>query len=89
MYIMSSLTRFALYTGMNNNLIRRTSEHKAGHGSRFTRIYKCTRLVYYEVYDDVRLAIEREKQIKAGSRLKKIALIESINPRWKDLFYEL
>ena len=77
-----------LYTGVTNNLQRRVMEHKAGTGSEFTKKYNVHKLVYFESGDDVNTAIFREKQIKAGSRQKKIELINSINPEWKDLFDE-
>ena len=74
-----------LYTGITNNLERRTAEHKRGTGSAFTRKYRITRLVYFEATDDVNAAIAREKQIKGWLRAKKIALIEAENPSWRDL----
>jgi putative endonuclease len=73
-YIVSSRTG-TLYIGMCNNIERRMWEHKSG----------CNRLVYYESFDDVRKAIDREKQLKGWRREKKIALIESLNPRWQGL----
>ena len=76
-----------LYTGVTNELQRRVLEHKAGK-SGFTKKYNVTKLVYFECGDDINSAIAREKQIKAGSRQKKIDLINSINPEWKDLFDE-
>jgi putative endonuclease len=87
-YIMTNAHNTVLYTGVTNELLRRVLEHKAGKGSGFTKKYNITKLVYFESGDDVNLAIVREKQIKAGSRKKKIELIESINPEWKDLFEE-
>lgn len=83
-YIMTNHSR-TLYTGMTNNLARRVAEHKAGLGSEFTRKYRIHKLVYYESTNDVRIAIEREKEIKDWLRAKKIALIESKNPQWHDL----
>jgi putative endonuclease len=74
-----------LYTGVTNNLMRRVCEHKTGTGSEFTAKYKLGRLVYFERFDDVRNAIEREKRIKGWLRIRKIALIVSGNPSWKDL----
>lgn len=87
-YIMTNVHNTVLYTGITNNLQRRVLEHKSGWGSRFTKRYSVTKLVYFECGNDVRTAIAREKQIKAGSRKKKIDLIESINPEWKDLYEE-
>lgn len=85
-YIMTTKSNTALYTGVTNDLQRRVLEHRSGKGGLFTKKYKIYKLVYYEIGDDIRSAIVREKQIKAGSRMKKIALINSINPNWDDLF---
>jgi len=74
-----------LYIGMTNDIDRRTIEHKRGEVEGFASKYHCDRLVYYESFDDVRNAIDREKQLKGWRRSKKIALIESRNPRWEDL----
>ncbi len=84
-YIMTNKYNTVLYTGVTNNLQRRVWEHKTGRGSKFTSKYRITKLVYYEETDDIRAAIAREKQIKGGSRAKKMALIESLNPTWRDL----
>jgi putative endonuclease len=83
---MSNKNNTVLYTGVTNDLRRRVTEHKSSEGSKFTSKYKITKLVYYECGSDINAAIEREKQIKAGSRQKKIDLINKINPEWKDLF---
>jgi len=83
-YIMSNRSR-TLYTGVTNNLVRRVHDHKYGQIQGFTKRYRLTRLVYFESTADVRAAITREKQIKGWLRAKKIALIRSLNPRWKDL----
>ena len=77
-----------LYTGVTNDLQRRVIEHRTGKGSSFTKMYKVTKLVYFESGDDIELAILREKEIKAGSRKKKVELINSFNPGWEDLFEE-
>ena len=77
-----------LYTGVTNDLQRRVLEHKEGKGGGFTKKYNLTKLVYFEYGDDISSAIAREKQIKAGSRQKKIDLINSMNAEWKDLFDE-
>lgn len=74
-----------LYIGMTNNIYRRALEHKGGEIEGFSHTYHCDRLVYYEGFDDVHKAIGREKQLKGWKRSKKIALIESTNPRWADL----
>jgi putative endonuclease len=86
-YIMTNRSK-TLYTGVANSLIRRVREHKLGIGSTFTAKYKLDRLVYFERFEDIRNAIEREKQIKGWLRIKKIALIVSVNPEWKDLSAE-
>ena len=75
-----------LYTGVTNDLVRRILEHKQKLIPGFTRRYNLTRLVYYEVTPDVRAAIAREKQIKGWLRRKKVALVESMNPEWRDLW---
>ncbi|MFN3467173.1 MAG: GIY-YIG nuclease family protein [Candidatus Brocadiales bacterium] len=77
-----------LYTGITNNLERRVFEHKHYLVEGFTKKYKITRLVYYEAVGDALTAIKWEKQIKGWLRKKKIALIESVNPKWKDLSAE-
>ncbi len=74
-----------LYIGMTNSIYRRAMEHKRGEIKGFASKYHCDRLVYYEKFDDVHKAIGREKQLKGWRRAKKIALIESVNPRWEDL----
>jgi len=78
-----------LYVGVTNDLIRRVYEHKEKVADGFTRKYNITKLVYYEVFEDIENAILREKQIKAGSRQKKVQLINSINRKWHDLYDEL
>ena len=86
-YIMTSNSG-TLYTGMTNNLQRRVYEHKSKLAEGFTSKYDVNRLVYFEIFGDVRDAIAREKQIKGWRRHKKLALIESMNPRWQDLSEE-
>jgi putative endonuclease len=78
-----------LYTGVTNNLIRRVWEHKEKVISGFTKKYNASKLVYYEIYEEIEKAILREKQIKAGSRKKKIDMINKMNPKWKDLYGEI
>jgi putative endonuclease len=73
-----------LYIGVTNSIFRRALEHKRGEIEGFASKYRCDRLVYYESFEDVHKAIGREKQLKGWSRAKKIALIESKNPRWED-----
>ncbi len=84
-YILTNKNHSTLYTGITNNLLRRIHEHKEKQVDGFTKKYNCTLLVYYEYFENIELAIQREKQIKAGSREKKEILITSINPYWKDL----
>jgi putative endonuclease len=88
-YILTNEHNTVLYTGVTNNLHRRVMEHRSGNGSGFTKRYKIHKLVYYEYGTDIQSAIMREKQIKGGSRQKKIDLIDSMNPDWNDLFDEL
>jgi len=83
---MTNKNHTVLYTGVTNNLLRRVLEHKSGKGSSFTKKYNIDKLVFFECGDDINVAIAREKQIKAGSRKKKVDLINSINKEWKDLF---
>ena len=75
--------------GVTNDLVRRVSEHKEGITPGFTHKYKVNKLVYFETTNSIDSAITREKQLKGGSRNKKIELVESINPNWQDLFLEL
>ena len=88
-YIMTNPRNTVLYTGVTNDLQRRVFEHKNKLVDGFTKRYNLTRLVYYEVSDNIEGAILREKQIKAGSRQDKIDLIESVNRDWHDLYDEL
>jgi putative endonuclease len=78
-----------LYTGVTGDLKRRAYEHREALIEGFTKRYKATRLAYYEVFDGPSAAIQREKQIKAGSRAKKMELIDSMNPRWRDLYEDI
>ena len=88
-YILANKKHGTLYVGVTNDLLRRISEHKSKKIEDFTMKYNVDKLVYYEVYDDMYNAISREKQLKAGSRNKKIELIEENNKNWDDLFYNL
>jgi putative endonuclease len=74
-----------LYTGFCNDIYVRALQHKSDEGGTFTRRYKCDRLVYYKQFKYVFSAIRAEKQIKGWKRVKKVALIESMNPKWEDL----
>ncbi len=85
-YIMTNYNKTTLYIGVTNNLVRRVYEHKHKLVDGFTKRYNLTILVYYEVFDNIENAIIREKQLKAGSRQKKIDLINSLNPSWNDLY---
>jgi putative endonuclease len=88
-YMMASKRDGTIYTGVTSNLSQRAYQHRQSLVPGFTSLYGCTRLVWYEYYERMADAIAREKQIKAGSRLRKIALIEAINPDWRDLYKEL
>ena len=84
-YIMANKRNGTLYVGVTSNLTKRVYEHKQAEKG-FTATYACNILVYYEVADSMEAAITREKQLKAGSRKKKLALIEAQNPDWADLY---
>ena len=86
-YIMTNNSK-TLYTGVTNNLNRRVYEHKNKLIRGFTFKYNITKLVYFEIFNDINQAIAREKQIKGWLRSKKINLIESVNPEWNDLSQE-
>jgi putative endonuclease len=88
-YIMTNKRNTALYAGVTSDLIRRVYEHREKLVDGFTKKYNITKLVYYEVFNDIEYAILREKQIKGGSRRKKIQLINGINQEWKDLYENL
>jgi putative endonuclease len=83
-YIMASRS-LNLYTGVTNNIYRRALQHKNGEIGGFTKKYNINRLVYYEIFEHIGNAIAREKQVKAWTRAKRLALIKSINPTWQDL----
>jgi len=88
-YILTNDYSTVLYTGITNDLKRRVFEHKEKLIEGFTGKYNVNKLVYYEVADSIESAIFREKQLKAGSRLKKLKLISSTNMKWNDLFDDL
>ena len=88
-YLMTNAHNAVIYCGVTNNLARRVYEHKNGLGGIFTKKYNVNKLVYYEVGDNVNAALAREKQIKGGSRKKKIDLVNGVNPEWKDLSDEI
>lgn len=87
-YIVQSASRRALYIRMTNNLHKRVWQHKTHAFAGFSDDYNAVRLVYWESFDDVRNAIDREKQLKRWRREKKIWLVERLNPDWKDLAAE-
>ena len=88
-YLVTNFKKSVLYTGVTSDLIQRIHQHKTKSLPGFTSRYNATILVYYERFTDIRDAIAREKQIKAGSRKKKIELINSMNPQWIDLYEDL
>ena len=88
-YIMTNKWNRVLYPGVTNDLKRRVCEHKAKLVEGFTKRYNVDKLVFYDLSQDVASAILREKQIKGGSRSKKIALVNGMNPDWKDLYDDL
>lgn len=88
-YMMANRRNGAIYVGVTSDLSRRVWQHKQGKGSAFTSRYGCKLLVWFELHSTMEQAILREKQIKGGSRRKKIRLIEEINPIWLDLFASL
>jgi len=88
-YIMTNKRNNVLYTGATNDLVKRAYEHKEKLVDGFTKKYNITKLVYYEGCGEVLSAIEREKKIKAGSRAKKAALVESMNREWRDLYEDV
>jgi len=88
-YILFNKRNGTLYTGVTSDLVKRTYHHKEKVIDGFSNKYDVDKLGYFETYDSIKTAIEREKQIKAGSRKKKIELIESMNPDWADLYERL
>ena len=88
-YIMTNKINTVLYTGFTSDLKKRIWEHKEKVIDGFTKNYNINKLIFFEIYNDPENAILREKQIKAGSRIKKVKLITGINPEWKDLYDKL
>ena len=88
-YILTNYEQTTLYVGVTNNLINRTFIHKEKFNKGFSQKYNLTKLVYYEVFSDITLAIAREKQLKGGSRQRKIDLIDKFNPNWDDLYAKI
>ena len=88
-YIVTNQHNTVLYTGVTSDLQKRIYEHKEKVVEGFTKRYNVNKLVYYEIFEDIENAILREKQIKGGSRAKKIKLIEGVNGKWRDLYLSL
>jgi len=89
-YILANLNRTVFYTGVTSDLVKRVAEHRAHLAPRsFAARYRVDRLVYFEPFQDIVSAIEREKQVKGWTRAKKVALIESGNRDWQDLWPEI
>ena len=88
-YIVTNHTNSVLYEGVTSNLGRRIYQHKEKLVEGFTKKYNVNKLVYYEVFNDINCAIAREKQLKAGSRKRKINLIKKFNDKWKDLYFDI
>lgn len=88
-YLLASKRNGTLYIGVTSDLIKRVYQHKKGDIEGFTKKYRIRQLVYYEIFDNAKIAIEREKQLKSWKRQWKIELIEKNNPYWKDLYEKL
>ena len=89
-YILANTTNVAIYIGVTNNIIRRVYEHRSNtNPMSFTARYSIHKLVYYEETGDIRIALEREKQLKSWNRSRKNTLIEQFNPSWEDLYPRL
>ena len=86
---MTNKINSVLYVGVTDNLVKRVYQHKNKLVSGFTSKYNINKLVYYQVFEDINEAIKREKQIKGGSREKKLKLIQSMNPQFSDLYSEI
>lgn len=84
-YFMTNKNNSVIYIGVTSDLLKRVYQHKTKSYKGFTQKYNCDKLVYFEEFNDINLAIDREKQIKSGNRQRKIDLIESNNPEWNDL----
>lgn len=88
-YLLTNFTNSVIYTGVTGDLKSRVHQHREGLTAGFTSKYRVWKLVYFEETADVHSALEREKQIKAGPRARKVALIMATNPTWRDLFHEI
>ncbi|WP_040726110.1 GIY-YIG nuclease family protein [Thiomicrorhabdus sp. Kp2] len=88
-YIMTNQKNGTLYVGVTSNIVKRVYEHKNALAEGFTKKFGLKKLVYYEIFEDISIAIEREKQLKAGNRKRKIDLIDTNNPNWLDLYSQI
>jgi putative endonuclease len=88
-YLLTNYTNRVIYTGVTNDLVGRVQQHRDKTNDGFTSRYNVWKLVYFEATQEVWSALEREKQLKAGSRAAKVALIEGSNPKWRDLYPQL
>ena len=88
-YIVANKRNGAIYVGVTSNLVQRAWQHREGIVDGFTKRYGCRLLVWFELHSTMEYAITREKQLKGGSRKKKLALIEASNPLWRDLYPEI
>ena len=88
-YLLTNKRNTVIYVGVTNNLVRRVYQHKQAKGKGFTARYGVKRLVHFEMFGDVRDAVGREKQLKAGPRRKKLELVNSHNSAWRDLYFDL
>src|SRR4051812_30491877 len=88
-YIVANRRNGTIYVGVTSNLVQRAWQHRAGTVDGFTKRYRCKLLVWFEGHSTMEYAIAREKQLKGGSRKKKLALIEATNPLWRDLYPEI
>ncbi|HEU0075612.1 MAG TPA: GIY-YIG nuclease family protein [Dehalococcoidia bacterium] len=88
-YILTNVSHSVLYTGFTGDLLQRVEQHKAREIAGFTKRYNVDRLVYYEEHESPEDGITRENQLKAGPRRKKLALVDSFNPTWRDLYHEI
>ena len=88
-YILTNKHNTTFYIGITNYLLRRVKEHKQGHSKSFTKKYNLMKLVYYELTNDITIAIKREKQLKRWRKQWKIDLIEQVNPNWEDLYHDI
>ena len=86
---MTNIENGTLYIGVTSDLVRRVYEHKNKLNDGFTKKYELSKLVYYEIYDNIETAITREKQLKGGSRKRKLDLINKFNKTWKDLYEDI